>query len=64
MLARGITGQWQPGQLNEEHFRTTTASGEIWLAEADGRTAGAWELWWQDEAPGDRNRQWPAMCIG
>ncbi|MEV1069434.1 GNAT family N-acetyltransferase [Streptomyces sp. NPDC050263] len=49
MLAQGITGQWQPGQLNEEHFRKSMASGEVWLAEADGRTVGAWELWWQDE---------------
>jgi ribosomal protein S18 acetylase RimI-like enzyme len=49
MLARGITRQWQPGQLDEEHFRRTMAGGEVWLAEADGRVAGAWELWWEDE---------------
>ncbi|MER5851941.1 GNAT family N-acetyltransferase [Streptomyces sp. NPDC002012] len=49
MLAQGITGQWQPGELAEDHFRRITASGEVWLAEADGRAAGAWELWWADE---------------
>ncbi|MEU0005855.1 GNAT family N-acetyltransferase [Streptomyces sp. NPDC006314] len=49
MLARGITGQWRPGELGEDHFRRVMASGEVWLAEADGRVAGAWELWWEDE---------------
>lgn len=49
MLAQGITGQWQPGQLGEDHFRKTMVGGEVWLAEADGRVAGAWELWWEDE---------------
>jgi GNAT superfamily N-acetyltransferase len=50
MLARGITGQWRPGELDEEHFRRVMAGGEVWLAEADGRVTGAWELWWEDEA--------------
>ncbi|MFD7531110.1 MULTISPECIES: GNAT family N-acetyltransferase [unclassified Streptomyces] len=49
MLARGISGQWQPGELDEDHFRRIMASGEVWIAEADGRPAGAWELWWADE---------------
>lgn len=49
MLARGITGQWQPGQLNEDHFRDIMARGEVWLAETRDRVAGAWELWWEDE---------------
>ena len=49
MLSRGITGQWQPGQLDENHFRRAMTGGEVWLAEADGRVAGAWELWWADE---------------
>ncbi|MEW2487340.1 GNAT family N-acetyltransferase [Streptomyces sp. NPDC048411] len=50
MFARGITGQWQPGELNEDHFRRIMASGgEVWLAEVDDRVAGAWELWWEDE---------------
>ncbi|MFF8536490.1 GNAT family N-acetyltransferase [Streptomyces sp. SAS_267] len=49
MLAHGITGQWQPGQLDEEHFRRAMTRGEVWIAEADGRVAGAWELWWEDE---------------
>lgn len=50
MLARGVTGQWLPGELDEDHFRRVMAHGEVWLAEAGGRVAGAWELWWQDEA--------------
>jgi ribosomal protein S18 acetylase RimI-like enzyme len=50
MLARGITGQWRPGELDEEHFRQVMAQGEVWLAEAEGRAIGAWELWWEDEA--------------
>ncbi|MFI1246146.1 GNAT family N-acetyltransferase [Streptomyces anulatus] len=49
MLARGITGQWQPGQLDGEHFRRIMATGEVWLAETGDRVAGAWELWWEDE---------------
>ncbi|OXY99991.1 GNAT family N-acetyltransferase [Streptomyces diastatochromogenes] len=49
MLTQGITGQWRPGELDESHFRRILASGEVWLAEADGRLAGAWELWWEDE---------------
>jgi ribosomal protein S18 acetylase RimI-like enzyme len=49
MLAQGITGQWQPGELDEDHFRRVMASGEVWLAEAGGRVAGAWELWWEDQ---------------
>ncbi|MEU7104798.1 GNAT family N-acetyltransferase [Streptomyces stramineus] len=49
MLAQGITGQWQPGELGEDHFRRIMASGEVWLAEAGGRVAGAWELWWADQ---------------
>ncbi|WP_128381066.1 GNAT family N-acetyltransferase [Streptomyces cavernae] len=50
MLARGITGQWRPGELDEDHFRRIMAHGEVWLAQADGRVTGAWELWWEDEA--------------
>ncbi|MFJ5033016.1 GNAT family N-acetyltransferase [Streptomyces sp. NPDC088560] len=49
MIARGVTGQWQPGELDGDHFRRAMATGEVWLAEAGGRVAGAWELWWQDE---------------
>ncbi|MFC8621210.1 GNAT family N-acetyltransferase [Streptomyces anulatus] len=49
MLARGITGQWQPGQLDEDHFRDIMARGEVWLAETRDHVAGAWELWWEDE---------------
>ncbi|MCX4770759.1 GNAT family N-acetyltransferase [Streptomyces sp. NBC_01260] len=50
MLTQGITGQWRPGELNEDDFRRTVArGGEIWLAEAGDRVAGAWELWWEDE---------------
>ncbi|MFJ9814396.1 GNAT family N-acetyltransferase [Streptomyces sp. NPDC101151] len=50
MLAQGITGQWQPGELDESHFHRVVRSGEVWLAEAEGHLAGAWELWWEDEA--------------
>ncbi len=50
MLARGITGQWRPGELDEGHFRQVMAHGEVWLAEAGGHVTGAWELWWEDEA--------------
>ncbi|MFJ8546285.1 GNAT family N-acetyltransferase [Streptomyces sp. NPDC093586] len=49
MLAQGVTGQWQPGQLGKDHFRKAMDSGEVWLAEVDGRVAGVWELWWEDE---------------
>ncbi|MFC9757731.1 GNAT family N-acetyltransferase [Streptomyces sp. NPDC056921] len=49
MLAQGINNQWQPGELGEEHFRRVMAGGEVWIAETDGRVAGAWELWWTDE---------------
>ncbi|MEU8620194.1 GNAT family N-acetyltransferase [Streptomyces sp. NPDC048623] len=52
MLARGVTGQWRPGELKEEHFRRVMAGGgEVWIAETEqGGVAGAWELWWDDEA--------------
>ncbi|MFD3654468.1 GNAT family N-acetyltransferase [Streptomyces sp. NPDC058620] len=49
MLTQGITGQWLPGELDEDHFRRIMADGEVWLAETDGRVVGAWELWWADE---------------
>ncbi|WP_093711000.1 GNAT family N-acetyltransferase [Streptomyces sp. 2131.1] len=47
--ALGVTGQWQPGELGEDHFGRIMETGEVWLAEAGGRAVGAWELWWQDE---------------
>lgn len=50
MPARGVTGQWRPGELGEDHFRRVMTHGEVWLAESGGRPVGAWELWWQDEA--------------
>ncbi|MFE6973054.1 GNAT family N-acetyltransferase [Streptomyces sp. NPDC057682] len=49
LLARGVTGQWQPGELGPDHFRQIMETGEVWLAESGGRAVGAWELWWQDE---------------
>ncbi|MFI6855625.1 GNAT family N-acetyltransferase [Streptomyces sp. NPDC050416] len=49
MPARGITGQWRPGELSEEHFRRVMAHGEVWLAEGGGGAGGAWELWWEGE---------------
>ncbi|MER7623742.1 GNAT family N-acetyltransferase [Streptomyces sp. NPDC126503] len=49
MLARGVRGQWQPGELGEDHFRRIMERGEVWLAEDRDRVVGAWELWWEDE---------------
>ena len=49
MIARGVTGQWRPGELGGDHFRRIMESGEVWLAEAADRVVGAWELWWEDE---------------
>ncbi|MFF9274871.1 GNAT family N-acetyltransferase [Streptomyces griseosporeus] len=48
-LARGID-QWKPGEKGEAHFRRVMREGEVWLAYAEGHLAGAWELWWTDEA--------------
>ncbi|MER5888894.1 GNAT family N-acetyltransferase [Streptomyces sp. NPDC001941] len=50
MAERGITGQWQPGELGEDHFRRVLGHGEIWIARDGSRAVGAWELWWSDEA--------------
>ncbi|MFC9031683.1 GNAT family N-acetyltransferase [Streptomyces arboris] len=49
-IERGID-QWQPGEQGEEHFRARLREGEVWLATlgSDGPSAGAWELWWDDE---------------
>ncbi|WHM38995.1 GNAT family N-acetyltransferase [Streptomyces sp. BPTC-684] len=42
--------QWQPGEKDATHFQQRMAEGEVWLAlTADGRAAGAYELWWRDE---------------
>ncbi|MEU1077384.1 MULTISPECIES: GNAT family N-acetyltransferase [unclassified Streptomyces] len=42
--------QWRPGERDADHFRRRIAEGEVWLAlTADGRAAGAYELWWRDE---------------
>ncbi|MFI0738552.1 GNAT family N-acetyltransferase [Streptomyces sp. NPDC021100] len=49
MLARGVDGQWRPGELGTDHFRRAVECGEAWFAEAGGRVVGAWELWWEDE---------------
>ncbi|MFI9827101.1 tyrosine-protein phosphatase [Streptomyces sp. NPDC051913] len=49
MLARNID-QWKPAEKDATHFRTRMAEGEVWLAYADGHLAGAYELWWSDEA--------------
>ncbi len=50
MNSRGTTGQWQPGELDEDHFRRIMEEGEVWVAEVHGRPVGAWELWWEDLA--------------
>ncbi|MGW0596278.1 tyrosine-protein phosphatase [Streptomyces sp. NPDC002776] len=53
-LARGID-QWKPGEKDEAHFLDRMRDGEVWLAHAGGRLAGAWELCWTDpEAWGPR----------
>ncbi|MEV5879519.1 GNAT family N-acetyltransferase [Streptomyces sp. NPDC052101] len=48
MNSRGTTGQWQPGELDEDQFRRVMKEGEVWIAEDHGRTVGARELWWDD----------------
>ncbi|HEY9368101.1 GNAT family N-acetyltransferase [Streptomyces sp.] len=48
MVRNGIE-QWKPGDKGAEHFRARLAAGEVWLASHDGRTVGAYELWWEDE---------------
>ena len=48
MNSLGTTGQWQPGELGEDHFRRIMEDGEVWVAEIHGRAVGAWELWWAD----------------
>jgi len=42
--------QWQPGALDEAHFRTRIEQGEVWLAHLGPHVVGAWELWWTDPA--------------
>ncbi|MFJ3665851.1 tyrosine-protein phosphatase [Streptomyces sp. NPDC090106] len=49
MLARGID-QWKPGEKTEAHFVRRVQEGEVWLAHAGDTLAGAYELWWSDEA--------------
>ncbi|MET9516598.1 GNAT family N-acetyltransferase [Streptomyces sp. NPDC002994] len=48
MRSRGIE-QWQPGGKDEEHFRLRMKEGEVWLAEVNSVSVGAYELWWDDE---------------
>ncbi|MEV7280407.1 GNAT family N-acetyltransferase [Streptomyces sp. NPDC093111] len=50
MATTAVTGQWRPGELDEDHFRRVIDRDEVWLAEDAGRIVGAWELWWTDEA--------------
>jgi ribosomal protein S18 acetylase RimI-like enzyme len=47
MLRHGID-QWKPGDKDAGHFRHRIAEGEVWLLEAGGRIAGAYEMWWDD----------------
>ncbi|QES50429.1 N-acetyltransferase [Streptomyces venezuelae] len=49
MRASGID-QWKPGEKDAAHFTARMRDGEVWIAaDADGRVAGAYELWWSDE---------------
>ncbi|MFG3035648.1 GNAT family N-acetyltransferase [Streptomyces sp. NPDC048330] len=47
MVSGGIE-QWKPGARGAGHFRARIAEGEVWLAAREGRTLGAYELWWED----------------
>ncbi|MEV0317952.1 GNAT family N-acetyltransferase [Streptomyces sp. NPDC050658] len=49
MLERGID-QWKPGGKDAEHFRRRIAADEVWLAHQGVAVAGAYEIWWSDEA--------------
>ncbi|NNN36440.1 GNAT family N-acetyltransferase [Streptomyces sp. S3(2020)] len=49
MLARGID-QWKPSEKDEAHFLKRMEEGEVWLARTGDHLAGAYELWWTDEA--------------
>lgn len=66
MLGQGITGQWRPGELTEEHFRLAVKrGGEVWIAESGERMLGAWEVWWEDEAAwGPQPPVVEATCTG
>ncbi|MEV0095309.1 GNAT family N-acetyltransferase [Streptomyces sp. NPDC050738] len=48
--------QWKSGDKSAEHFLLRMKEGEVWFAEtAEGRVAGACELWWDDvEAWGEQ----------
>ncbi len=48
-MQRSGIEQWKPGGKSAEHFRLRMKEGEVWLAEAGGHIAGAYELWWTDE---------------
>ncbi|WP_371615583.1 N-acetyltransferase family protein [Streptomyces sp. NBC_00454] len=49
MRGQGIE-QWKPGEKDPAHFQAVMREGEAWLAsDGDGRTVGAYELWWSDE---------------
>ncbi|MEV8531266.1 GNAT family N-acetyltransferase [Streptomyces sp. NPDC051211] len=42
--------QWKVGEKDQQHFRDRMRDGEVWIAaDADGRVAGGYELWWSDE---------------
>ncbi|MFE0647581.1 GNAT family N-acetyltransferase [Streptomyces sp. NPDC059534] len=47
-MVRGGIEQWKPGARGAAHFRARIAEGEVWLASREGRTVGAYELWWED----------------
>ncbi|UYQ61754.1 GNAT family N-acetyltransferase [Streptomyces peucetius] len=47
-MLRHRIDQWKPGDKDAAHFRHRMTEGEVWLLQLGGRTAGAYEMWWDD----------------